>query len=91
MSEKQLDEYNKLVSNILQRKEEIFEAKTKQLGEVKNGLQALTVITKDEKTVNSLGHILMELRKAANHPLLRRCLYDDSRVVKMANLIMTVS
>jgi SWI/SNF-related matrix-associated actin-dependent regulator 1 of chromatin subfamily A len=33
----------------------------------------------------------MELRKAANHPLLRRCLYDDAKLKKMAKLVMSES
>ena len=33
----------------------------------------------------------MELRKAANHPLLRRCLYDDEKLKKMAKLVMAES
>ena len=33
----------------------------------------------------------MELRKAANHPLLRRCMYDDEKLQKMAKLVMKES
>lgn len=33
---------------------------------------------------------LMEFRKAANHPLLRRCLYTDDKIKEMAHIIMRV-
>lgn len=34
--------------------------------------------------------VLMEFRKAANHPLLRRCLYTDDKIKEMAHIIMRV-
>lgn len=34
--------------------------------------------------------VLMELRKAANHPLLRRCFYDDEKIKDMAHIILKV-
>ncbi len=40
---------------------------------------------------DSASNILMELRKAANHPLLRRTLYDDEKLEKMARLVYKVS
>jgi hypothetical protein len=81
-----------LISSIVQRKEEIFEMKAKQLEEAKNSTdrQAVSTISKEDKLANNFGHILMELRKAANHPLLRRCLYDNCKLAKMATLITAV-
>ena len=40
--------------------------------------------------VDSSSNVLMELRKAANHPLLRRVLYNDAKIMEMAKLIMKV-
>lgn len=37
------------------------------------------------------ANIIMELRKAANHPLLRRCIYDNDKLKQMAKLIMKES
>ena len=48
----------------------------------KNGAQA---------TEDSSSNILMELRKAANHPLLRRCIYDNDKIKQMAHLVMKES
>lgn len=44
---------------------------------------------KVEKNENedSSNNILMELRKTANHPLLRRVFYDDEKIKKMAKII----
>lgn len=46
---------------------------------------------KIKETEDSSSNILMELRKASNHPLLRRNLYDDEKLKKMARLVMTES
>jgi SWI/SNF-related matrix-associated actin-dependent regulator of chromatin subfamily A containing DEAD/H box 1 len=43
-----------------------------------------------KETSDSSSNILMELRKAANHPLLRRVLYDNDKLKQMAKLIMKV-
>ncbi|OQR67424.1 SWI/SNF A containing DEAD/H box 1 [Tropilaelaps mercedesae] len=40
-----------------------------------------------EEDVNSEGSVLMQLRKAANHPLLLRTHYDDGRLRKIAEII----
>lgn len=40
-----------------------------------------------EKTEDSSSNIIMELRKTANHPLLRRIIYDDETIKKMAKII----
>ena len=47
----------------------------------------------NEKKENedSSSNIFMELRKAANHPLLRRIIYDTEKLKQMAKLIMKES
>lgn len=44
----------------------------------------------EKDKVDSSSNVLMELRKAANHPLLRRVLYNDDKIMEMAKLIMKV-
>ncbi|PWZ02139.1 hypothetical protein BCV70DRAFT_198417 [Testicularia cyperi] len=39
-------------------------------------------------TATETGHVLMELRKAANHPLLTRRLFDEARIDAMARDLM---
>ena len=39
---------------------------------------------------DSSSNIFMELRKAANHPLLRRVIYDNDKLKQMAKLILKV-
>lgn len=47
---------------------------------------------KDKKeTEDSSSNILMELRKAANHPLLRRVIYDNDKLKQMAKLVTKVT
>lgn len=48
---------------------------------------------KAETNANEMtsANIIMELRKAANHPLLRRCVYDNEKIKQMAKLIMKES
>ena len=45
---------------------------------------------KIKSTDDNSSNILMELRKGANHPLLRRCIYDDQKLKEMAKLILKV-
>lgn len=42
---------------------------------------------KESDKEDSSNNIIMELRKTANHPLLRRIVYDDETIKKMAKLI----
>lgn len=76
MTERQGLEYKKLVSNYLQRSEEIL----------KENVNDKEV----EKSKTSWSNIIMQLRKAANHPLLIRSLYNDQKIKEMAKLIMKV-
>ncbi len=46
---------------------------------------------KAEENKDNTSNIIMELRKAANHPLLRRSHYNDDRLKQMAKLIMKES
>ncbi len=46
--------------------------------------------TDKKENEDSSTNILMELRKAANHPLLRRVIYDNDKLKQMAKLIMKV-
>ena len=46
---------------------------------------------KAKENEDSSSNIIMELRKAANHPLLRRTLYTDDRLKQMAKHIMKES
>lgn len=48
-----------------------------------------TKVAKKQTSVQSrkLTNVLMQLRKAANHPLLMRYLYDDSKLLKLAALL----
>eukprot|EP00039_Didymoeca_costata_P001435 m.52509 g.52509 ORF g.52509 m.52509 type:complete len:898 (+) comp10797_c0_seq3:163-2856(+) len=41
------------------------------------------------KNVKTLGNVVMQLRKIANHPLLHRIHYDDSTLHKMTTALMT--
>lgn len=52
----------------------------------KKGGKAKAVATKSGKAADasSSSHVLMDLRKAANHPMLFRRLYDDSKLKLMA-------
>lgn len=45
---------------------------------------------KDKENGDNFCNIIMELRKAANHPLLRRSLYTDEKLKQMAKLIIKV-
>lgn len=46
---------------------------------------------KNKSKEDSSSNILMELRKAANHPLLRRSIFNDDKLKQMARLIMKES
>ncbi|XP_028968151.1 SWI/SNF-related matrix-associated actin-dependent regulator of chromatin subfamily A containing DEAD/H box 1 [Galendromus occidentalis] len=46
-----------------------------------------TKVERREDDVNSEGSVLMQLRKAANHPLLMRTFYDDKKLARMAKII----
>ena len=82
MSERQNREYLSLISNYVNRSEEVLESVEKY--DDKNNKQAA------QNSISSASNIIMELRKCANHPLLRRCLYDDTKLKKMARLITKV-
>lgn len=51
------------------------------------GQKKAKTLGKENEKEDSSSNIIMELRKTANHPLLRRVLYDDETVKKMAKLI----
>ena len=46
---------------------------------------------KSKENEDNSSNIIMELRKGANHPLLRRSIYNDDKLKKMARLIMNES
>ncbi len=46
---------------------------------------------KAKENEDSSSNIIMELRKGANHPLLRRTIYTDEKLKQMAKLIMKES
>jgi SNF2 family DNA or RNA helicase len=56
-----------------------------------NKKKALAGERKAKESEDSSSNIIMELRKGANHPLLRRCLYTDDKLKQMARLIMKES
>jgi hypothetical protein len=79
MTERQNKEYVTLISNYVQRSDQILET---------------VQIEKPTSTNNNkanASNIIMELRKCANHPLLRRSLYDEKKLKQMAKLIMKVN
>jgi len=45
----------------------------------------------EDRNKESSSNILMELRKAANHPLLRRVLYSNEKISEMAKLVLKES
>ena len=77
MPERQRIEYEELINSYVKRSEEIVKEAEEEKSSIKNK--------------SNPANIIMELRKAANHPLLRRCLYDDEKLKQMAKLVMTVS
>lgn len=79
MTDRQSSEYNELINNYVKSSEEIV-----------NDLNNETQTSQNNKDGNP-ANIIMELRKAANHPLLRRSLYNNEKLQKMAALILTVS
>ena len=50
----------------------------------------LTCAGADTRELSGTMTILMELRKAANHPLLHRCHYTDGILKEMATSLMQV-
>lgn len=83
----QKEEANKAAAN----------AKAKYMDDVLDIVDADAKIKKNiakEKKIkeneDSSANIIMELRKAANHPLLRRSLYDEEKLKKMAKLVLKV-
>lgn len=102
MTLRQGKEYKKLLESVKERKDRIF-AESQEATEAKKknkksneenklevaGFQSSNSNDKGAKE-NSASNVLMELRKAANHPLLRRILYNDERIDKMARLVFKV-
>jgi SWI/SNF-related matrix-associated actin-dependent regulator 1 of chromatin subfamily A len=102
-SERQLKEYLKLIdvfrSKKADEKQKTNDAKAEKKAakaekrvksvEESNELKKLHINIDDD--TSKAGHILMELRKAANHPLLRRSIYDDDKLKKMAKLVTAES
>lgn len=91
---------------ILKEAEEAADAKKKSKG-VKKGAQVeskyeemMQIMDSNKKKGGAGGaavkdhspsNIIMELRKAANHPLLRRCIYTDAKILEMAKLVFKES
>jgi SWI/SNF-related matrix-associated actin-dependent regulator of chromatin subfamily A containing DEAD/H box 1 len=90
MSESQAKSYRDLV-NVYKNKREILLQDKALLKEAKKSNEVTLFDAKmngaSSTTDSSSNHILMELRKAANHPLLRRTLYDDKKVKTMAEYV----
>lgn len=64
-------------------------ARTKRVAEAEAA--AIAATTRNKAAANSSkesGHVLMELRKAANHPLLARRLFDEAKIDAMARDLM---
>jgi len=59
--------------------------------EKNNTAAARKKATEEERAKESSSNILMELRKAANHPLLRRVLYNNDKIAEMAKLVFKES
>jgi SWI/SNF-related matrix-associated actin-dependent regulator of chromatin subfamily A containing DEAD/H box 1 len=85
MSKRQATEYNELISYYKAHKDEIAEngGDDDDRGGIGKGKEKKNIKFKE---LNS-NNILMELRKAANHPLLRRCLYDEVKLKEMAKRV----
>jgi hypothetical protein len=83
MTERQNKEYLTLISNYVQRSEEILE--TVQIE------KPTSANNNNNNNKANASNIIMELRKCANHPLLRRSLYDEKKLKQMAKLIMKVN
>jgi SWI/SNF-related matrix-associated actin-dependent regulator 1 of chromatin subfamily A len=76
MAERQLKEYKDLINGYVKRSEQIVKAAQND--------------KTSQLTKESPNNIIMELRKAANHPLLRRAIYTDEKIKEMAKKVMTV-
>ncbi|KAJ9475160.1 ATP-dependent helicase FUN30 [Pseudozyma hubeiensis] len=65
-------------------------AKTKRVAAAEAEAQVATTRKKAAATSSNKesGHVLMELRKAANHPLLSRRLFDEAKIDAMARDLM---
>ena len=57
---------------------------------ISNSISSSKKQTDKKENEDSSSNIFMELRKAANHPLLRRVIYDNDKLKQMAKLIMKV-
>ena len=89
MTERQEKEYKEFKSNTQNDKN--------QSGVLKENSSNVKHTYLDKKIQNvetgskNLMSICIELRKAANHPLLRRCIYNDDKLKQMAKLILKES
>lgn len=99
MTESQKTNYRMLVEHFAKRNEQresnAAAAKKETLKE-ETELESLKKTDPEEKSKkktdpeDNSNNILMELRKAANHPLLRRTIYNGEKIEQMAKLIMKV-
>lgn len=97
MTLRQGKEYKNLLTKYKERKERILLA-SQEAAETKKKLKKSNEeinLNSDMKKVDlkehSASNVLMELRKAANHPLLRRVIYNDEKIDEMARLVFKVS
>ena len=97
MTLRQGKEYKNLLTKYKERKERILLA-SQEAAETKKNLKKSNEeinLNSDMKKVDlkehSASNVIMELRKAANHPLLRRVIYNDEKIDEMARLVFKVS
>lgn len=77
------DKMNKVSAKYTDEVFDIVQADTKKKRDKENEKK---IVEKEDNCFN----IILELRKAANHPLLRRSFYTDEKLKQMAKLIMKV-